>query len=189
MVKKIAFIGSPGAGKSTCCHHLFVKLKKKKKNVELISEFAREYIQKHGSPQTIYEQYSIYIEQKNREENIPPNIEYVVMDTLPGLAFFYASLYSTGSPRERILLADFYKYLIDDLFLKKYDYIFYLPKTEEDQQNILNDGTRYQSSSDIDILETYMDLIFNKLHKFDNIYKLDCNFNDRIPTILKILNL
>jgi len=42
MVKKIAFIGTHGTGKTTLAHELVVKLKKKGKHVEFLPEIVRE---------------------------------------------------------------------------------------------------------------------------------------------------
>jgi len=176
---------------TTTCHDVFVKLKKKKHKVELISEYAREYIQKHGAPESIYEQYSIYTEQKNREQNIPQNIDYVVMDVLPCLSFFYASKYANyDNPRERIVLQDLYKILLDDLVLKRYDYIFFIPTNQTystDAKDILNDGVRYHSEDDISVIEQHMDLMFNKLHNYGNVYRLDCPIEERSKTVMNIL--
>ena len=82
-----------------------------------------------------------------------------------------------------------YKYLLDDIYLKRYDYVFYLPTkhTYEANSDILSDGTRYQSEDEINSLETHMGLVFTKLHSLDNIHTLDCPLEYRAEEALKII--
>ena len=54
-------------------------------------------------------------------------------------------------------------------------------------EQIANDGTRYQSADELDILDQHMTLIFTKIFNADNIYKLDCPLNERLTTVLDII--
>jgi hypothetical protein len=84
-----------------------------------------------------------------------------------------------------------YKYFLDDLWLKRYDYVFYLPtkETYAFNPNILNDGTRFQTEEEINILEEHMSLVFTKIHKLDNIFKISSPLPNRVKEIISILNI
>jgi GTPase SAR1 family protein len=61
MTIKIGIVGVPGSGKTTLARALASKCRSidRLKNVELVSEYARRYISKHGSISSMSEQYRI----------------------------------------------------------------------------------------------------------------------------------
>jgi hypothetical protein len=187
-MKKIVFVGAAGCGKSTLTASVFVELKKRGYNTELVDEWIRREIQMNGVP-NIWEQYRVYHTQKSIEDSLPSNVEFAIIDAGVLSPYFYSFRSDLFDERVRHLLNDMYRYFINDLYLKRYDYIFYLPvsHTYDKHQDLLRDGTRFQTREDIDVLDTHMRLHFTKLHKLDNIYTLDCELEKRTDTVLKII--
>lgn len=194
MTKRVVFIGSAGSGKSTIVTDLITCLKKKGINAEHVPEMIRYDIQQNGPMESIWEQYRALNNQQEYEDCIPDNVEYSVIDSGCLTPYFYACLYtSTATERERLVLSDMYRYLIDIIYKRRYDYIFFLParltKSETGIDKLTNDGTRYQSEEELDILDQHMTLIFTKIFKADNIYTLDCPLDDRIDKVLDIIGI
>lgn len=190
-MKKLVFIGGPGSGKSTLATDVFTILKKQKYNTELVTEFIRRDIQEHGPMETIWEQYRVRYKQCELEDNLPDVLDYAVIDAGTISQYFYAILYCDHSnSRQRLVLADLYKYWLDDIYLKRYDYVFYVPSnhTHSENPNILNDGTRYQTTEEVNTLEASMNLMFDNLHKnVGNIYTIDVPLQERTSKVLSIL--
>src|SRR3954466_3972807 len=92
---RIVFIGAPGCGKSTVSADLFVALKKIGKNAELVPEWVRRDIMKHGSMTNVFEQYRYLMHNKNEEDFFPEHVQYIVQDGGILLGYFYAAVYST----------------------------------------------------------------------------------------------
>lgn len=188
--RKICFIGNAGSGKSTLSGDLYVHLKKQGVNAELVPEYVRTDIQLNGPMTSVWEQYRTRDNQKQLEDAIPDNVEFMVTDSGVLTPYFYSCLYvNNDNPRERIVLRDMYKMLLDDLYLRRYTHIFFLPMAETYAANpdILNDGTRYQSREEIETLEIHFDLVFTKLHKLANIHVLDCPLANRLSKVLEIV--
>lgn len=192
MTKRAVFIGSAGSGKSTIVTDVITTLKKRGINAEHVPEMIRYDIQQNGPMESIWEQYRALNNQQEYEDCVPSSVEYSIIDSGCLTPYFYACLYtSTASERERLVLSDMYRYLIDIIYKKRYDFIFFLPAkltiAETGVEQIANDGTRYQSADELDVLDQHMTLIFTKIFKADNIYKLDCSLDDRLTTVLEII--
>lgn len=188
-MKKIIFVGPPGSGKSTLVSEVFVKLKTSNKNVELVNEYARQYIQEYGPPTSVFEQLLIAKEQE-KYESLHTDINYMLIDAGRLSSYFYASLYANYSDKkQRLLIHQLYLNFLDDLYLRRYDYIFFLPITEtyKVKSDMLEDGTRFQTPEEIDTLEMHMSLMFGRLHHLDNVYVLDVPLNKRCLEVLKII--
>lgn len=183
---KIVFIGTAGSGKSTLAAQVFSELKKQGHRAESIHEFVRYDINLHGPMTSIWEQYRTRQYQKELEDSVPSTAKYVICDSGTLTPYFYAVLYAEPSdPRQRLVLHDMYRYLLDDLYLKRYDLIFYVPRIKGPD---LKDGTRYQSDDQIDVLDQHMDLIFTKLHKLPCIHRVESAFDQRVDEVMiKIL--
>ena len=191
MTNKIAFIGSAGTGKSTLATSVFVELKKKSKNVELVTEWIRTDIQLHGPMKTIWEQYRTLHHQRRVEDAVPDNVEWVITDSGTLTPYFYSCLYTDKSnERERLCLADMFKFLIDDLYTKRYSHIFFLDgdQTYKDQEKLIKDGTRYQSTEELNMIDHHMRLVFTELFQLDNIYFLEMPMDERLQAVLDIID-
>lgn len=191
MTKRICVIGNAGSGKSTLVTDLFTVLKKQGKNVELVTEFIRTDIQLNGPMRSIWEQYRTRTNQQELEDAVPSSVEYAVIDSGTLTPLFYSALYADKTdPRQRLVLQDMMRYFINDIYNKRYDYVLYLPssQTYEANANILADGTRYQSTSEIAQLEAHMNLYFTQVYKLDNVYCLNAPLAERINEAIKIIS-
>jgi len=174
--KRITFIGGPGSGKSTTAADLFVQLKKLGRNVEMIQEWIRRDIMRNGPMQTVFEQYRTLLYHRREEEHFPPNVEYLIHDGNTLTPYFYAAIYADKSDaRERLVVQDMHAALLDDLYSRKYDLIYFLPRAFADASGAhFHDGTRFQTATEVAVLEDYMNLLFTKVHRMDNVRVLDC---------------
>jgi hypothetical protein len=188
---RIVFIGAPGCGKSTVSAELFVALKKLGKNAELVPEWVRRDIMKHGSMSNVFEQYRYLVHNRKEEDSFPEHVEYIVQDGGILLGYFYAAVYSTKKDKkERLVLQDLYQDLLDTLYSGRYSHIYFLPRDPVVQAGgIFADGTRFQTIHETEVLENYMRLIFTEIHRMDGVRVLDCPLNKRVETILKDLGL
>ncbi len=188
--KRITLIGAPGSGKSTLAAEVFVELKKQGKNVELISEWVRSDVHLNGPLQSIWEQFRTRSHQAELEDAVPKNVEYIITDSGTLTPYFYACLYANNKDaRQRLVMHDMYKWFLDDLYLRRYDYVFFLPISEAYKANpdMLEDGTRFQTRDEIDTLEMHMTLMFARLHQLDNVYVVDVPLRERVNYVLETM--
>lgn len=184
-MKRIVFVGAAGSGKSTLSTAVYSALKQAGRRVEHVDEFIRRDIQAHGPMSTIWEQYRTRQFQKELEDAVPAT-DYVVCDSGTLTPYFYAVLYADpATPRQRLVIQDMYKYLLDDLYLQRYELVFYLPLLGGIN---LNDGTRYQTEEQIKVLDQHMGLVFTKLHRLPNVHSVDSGYDKRFEEVMwKIL--
>lgn len=185
---RVVFVGCPGSGKSLLSSQVYTSLKQAGRRVEHIYEFIRYDINSNGPMTSIWEQYRTRQYQKELEDAAPSVADYVICDSGTLTPYFYAVLYcNPADTRQRLVLQDMYKYLLDDLYLRRYDQIFYLPII---LQPDLNDGTRYQTKEQIKILDQHMSLVFTKLHYLPNIHIVQSGFDRRHQEVMwKILGI
>jgi nicotinamide riboside kinase len=184
-MKKICVIGAPGSGKTTLAHSVFTTMKQKGINVELSHEWIRNDVQKSGAMESVWEQYRTRNHQKELEDAVPKSVEFLVSDAgTISMYFFAVHYFNPENTRERLVLQDMYRYLLDDIYLNRYDLIFYLPT----QPNVdTDDGTRFQSTEDIEMLDMHMGMVFTALHKTDRIFRIDGPMDGRHDIVMKII--
>jgi nicotinamide riboside kinase len=179
---KITFVGCPGSGKTSLAMQVFLSLRTSGRKAELIHEWVRNDIQANGPMTSIWEQYRTRQFQKELEEAIPSAIDYVIVDGGLLLQYFYAVLYADpNEARQRLVLQDIYKYLLDDLYLRRYDMIFYLPL----QSMHLDDGTRFQNDAEVRDLDDHMRMVFTRLHRLSNVYTVNAEFDLRLGEVME----
>lgn len=183
---RIVFIGGPACGKTTLTHDLFVQFKKLGRIVEVVPEWIRRDIMKNGPMTNVFEQYRTLMNHRREEENFPDQVEFLIQDGGTLTPYFYAAIYSKKSDRkERLVVQDMYEALLDDLYSHKYDRIFFLPRAIVDKAGVsFQDGVRFQTDHELEVLETYMRLIFTEIHRMDNVTVLDCPLEKRVETII-----
>lgn len=171
---------------TTLATSVFTALKQAGRQAEHVHEFVRYDIHAHGPMTSIWEQYRTRQFQKELEDAVPNDVDYVICDSGTLSPYFYASLYADASePRQRLVLQDMYRYFITDLFTRRYDLVFYLPSFDHPN---LNDGTRYQTENEIKILDEHMRLVFTKLHRLDNVHMVQSGLDLRLEEVMwKIL--
>lgn len=184
-MKKICMIGAPGSGKTTLAHSVFSTLKQRGINAELSHEWIRNDVQMSGAMQSVWEQYRTRNHQKELEDAIPKSVDMLISDAGTISMYFFAVHYiNPENSRERLVLQDMYRYLLDDIYLNRYDLILYLPT----QPNInTDDGTRFQDQEDIEMLDMHMRMIFTKLHKTNSIYAIEGPMDGRHDIVMKII--
>jgi len=185
-MKRIVFVGAPCSGKSCLSTQVYSALKQAGRRVEHVHEFVRHDINAFGPMTSIWEQYRTRQFQKELEDAVPPTTDYVICDSGTLSPYFYAVLYADPTqPRQRLVLQDMYKYLLDDLYLRRYDMVFYLPLLSTVN---VEDGTRYQTDEEIGVLNEHMQLVFTKLHRLPNVHYVDASFEFRLEEVMwKIL--
>jgi nicotinamide riboside kinase len=181
-MQRIVFIGAPGSGKTVLATQAFAALKGAGRHAEHVHEFVRHDIQAHGPMTSIWEQYRTRQFQKELEDAVPQTADYVICDSGTLTPYFYAVLYSNPTePRQRLVLQDMYRYLLDDLYLKRYDLVFYLPLLDHSN---LADGTRYQTEREIAVLNEHMRLVFTQLHRLPNVHVVESSFELRLDEVM-----
>lgn len=111
---RVGIIGVPGAGKTSLARAITSKCRtiEELKSVELVSEYARRYISKHGSVQEIWEQYRIMEKQIEWEDSIPQDkTDLLITDSPVHLGFLYAAELVTNKPKDIMVYNDIFKKL------------------------------------------------------------------------------
>lgn len=186
-MKKIVFVGGPGSGKSTISAEVFVELKKRGANVELVTEWIRQDLWINGPMTTIWEQFRTYAKQREIEDSVPSNVDWVVTDSGTLTPYFYAIEYcNQKDPRQRLVLHEMYNRLVTDIFTNRYSHIFYLPTAETYKRNtkILSDGTRFQTLEQVNKLDQNMRITFCEMIKNDSVYTVDVPLEERSSFVL-----
>lgn len=128
---RIGIIGVPGAGKTSLARAVTSACKAipELKRVELVSEYARRYISKHGLVNEIWEQYRIMEKQIEWEDSIPTDkTDLIITDSPVHLGFLYAAQLLTNKPKDIMVYNDIFKKLSKlNEGAPRYDIIFHLP--------------------------------------------------------------
>lgn len=185
MARKIAFVGPPGSGKSTLAADVYTYLKQRDRNVEIVPEWIRYDIQRNGPMESIWEQYRTRQNQKELEDAVPDTVDTIICDSATLTPYFYACLYCQHADvRQRIVMQDMYRYLLDDLYGRRYDLVFYLSSVHGTDTD---DGTRYQTAEEIDALERHMEVTFCDVFKVGNVHHISGAFADRLARVVAII--
>jgi deoxyadenosine/deoxycytidine kinase len=159
-MKKIGISGVPGAGKTSLARALSSECRHtaKFKNVEIVSEYARRYISKHGSIDHVWEQYRVTEKQIEWEQSISEETDLLVTDSPIYLGFFYAkSLVNFKEPKEVMFYTDLFKRLIK--LNNRYDLIIHLDPVldpvKDGVRRELHFDPKWRSESNISILTIY----------------------------------
>lgn len=130
---RIGFTGVPGAGKTSTARALVAQLRKTEEwaKVELVQEYARRYISKHGSIDELWEQYRITNKQIEWEESVCNNkLDIMVTDSPVFLGFLYANELPRKTTKDVMLFNDIFKMMTKLNFpYPRYTNIFHLSPT------------------------------------------------------------
>jgi len=129
-MEKICFIGAPSTGKSTLAYVIEKKLKEAGYKIELVREYARDFIVEYGEIKKVEDQILIARGQKQREkEAIQKNPQFIICDCAVFLARVYASLFEPGLKNRKELLS--YKNVLKEIDkeikgeIRGYQHIFF----------------------------------------------------------------
>lgn len=182
---RITFVGTAGCGKSTLSSKVYGELKALGHRTEYVHEWIRYDIQANGPMTSIWEQYRTRQHQKELEDAVPSAVDYIITDSGTLTPYFYSVLYANSKEkRQRLVLQDMHKYLLDDIYLNRYDIIFFVPLIAKSD---LGDGTRYQTDNEVELIDEHMKLVFTKLHPTENTHVVSSSFENRLDEVMKII--
>lgn len=113
MTKYINLFGGPGVGKSTTAAAIFVEMKRRNMNVELVTEVAKDFVWE-GRMQTLDIQPYVTIKQFRNLYRLKGKVDYVISDSPILLGCIYADKYAPTLPAS-------YKQFIVDLHRQELD--------------------------------------------------------------------
>lgn len=184
---KIAIAGGPGSGKSSLARLLTTELYNIKNiNAQLITEFARDYINNcvwhEGFTPSLADQQLIYNKQIEREDTIPDNVQYLISDSPIFIPLIFSkNLAKLQNYQDRTIYLNLYEDFLSK-HLNRYDFIFFINR----QKAFLKDGTRHET-------EEQADNIGKQIHGFLTFHKvsfieLRCISNtERVKEVLQTL--
>lgn len=111
--KYINLFGGPGVGKSTTAAAIFVEMKRRGMNVELVTEVAKDFVWE-GRMKTLDIQPYVTIKQFRNLYRLKDKVDYVVTDAPILLGCIYSDMFTPHFPAS-------YKQLIVDLHRQELD--------------------------------------------------------------------
>lgn len=154
---RVGIVGVPGAGKTSLARSVTSACRRipELKRVELVSEYARRYISKHGSVNAIWEQYRIMEKQLEWEDSIPmEKTDLIISDSPVHLGFLYSADLVTNDPKDIMVYNDIFKKLSKlNEVTPRYDLIVHLtPRVKPVDDGVraaehLNDEWRVENDS------------------------------------------
>jgi len=127
---RVGFTGVPGAGKTSTARGLaaYCRGDEKLRKIELVHEYARRYIAKYGSIDTVMDQYRVLQKQLDWEDSIPADsTDVMITDSPVHLGFLYALELRKDTPKDAVFVNDIFKKMNTLNTPPRYDIIFYLP--------------------------------------------------------------
>ncbi len=158
-MKRIAFAGGPGCGKTSAARQLVTELYNKsepKRNAQQVTEFARDYInacrrnQNGRFDPTLADQQMIYREQLHREDILDPEaVEFMVTDSPIFLTFIFGlPMIRTEDYQQRQCYLKLYDEWLGK-HLNRYDHVIVLGR----EKPFFLDGTRGENEESAAILD------------------------------------
>jgi nicotinamide riboside kinase len=127
---KIGVVGVPGSGKTTLSRAIAARCRgiSSLKHVELVQEYARRYLAKHGEVTSILEQYRILEKQLEWEESVcNSKLDIMITDSPLFLGFLYCCELPKSNSKEVTFFNDVFKKMVKLNYpTPRYDIIFHL---------------------------------------------------------------
>jgi len=139
---RVGITGVPGSGKTTLSRAIAAACRgiNQLKHVELVNEYARRYISKHGQITSIFEQYRILEKQCEWEDSVcNEKLDIMITDSPVFLGFLYCCELPKSNSKEVMFFNDVFKKMVKLNFPDaRYDIIFNLNPTMKP----VDDGVR-----------------------------------------------
>jgi nicotinamide riboside kinase len=184
---KVGISGVPGSGKTSLARALASTCRRDEqyKNVELVSEYARSYISKHGSIDHLWEQHRVTEKQIDWEDSICQSTDILITDSPIYIGFLYAiELVDFSKSKDVMLYNDLFKKLTN--LGNRYNLIVHLDPTLEP----VEDGVRPAQHFDKIWRETSNSSLLSILSMFGqkNVKVIsNTNMDERIEACLHFL--
>jgi nicotinamide riboside kinase len=109
----IGIIGVPGSGKTSLARYLAAKMRthpeQRFRDVELVFEYARDYIKECGQTECLWEQHLIINNQLKLELELKDNVSYLITDSPILLGMVYGEeLVHRQSPKDVFLMNELF---------------------------------------------------------------------------------
>jgi nicotinamide riboside kinase len=164
---RIGFTGVPGSGKTTLSRAIAARCRtiENLKHVELVQEYARRYIAKHGSITSIFEQYRILEKQLEWENSVcNEKLDMMITDSPIFMGFNYCVDLPKTNSKEIMFFNDIFKKMVKLNYpVARYDIVFHLCPVLKP----VDDGVRSEQQFD-DSWRTRADLMIRSIM---NIFK------------------
>jgi len=183
-MKRIGISGVPASGKTTLARALASALCGKL-NVELINEYARTYLFKYKSIDSIWEQIRVTEKQIELENNISDKTDIIITDSPIYLGFVF-SMDIVNFNRDKDILA--YNDLFNKLSLlnNRYDYIFHLCPVIDPLKDKVRPDLHYDQEWR-DRTNSIILSVFNFFGQKNIVVISNKDINDRVAICLKYL--
>lgn len=170
---KVAFIGVPGAGKSTVAQAVQVEMGSHSCITAISPEYAREYITKNGQPEHIAIQQGILFKQLHRENTLSHGVNILFSDSPVFFCYTYALLgMDPTSKQQAKIVRNLYKWAVLDN-LSRYDLLFYLPR----QFEVVDDSVRSPEFTGV-IEQGMLGFLDSHKHLFSNYHEITSEETD-----------
>ena len=138
----------PGAGKTTLSRAIAARCRNIEglKHIELVQEYARRYIAKHGNVTSIFEQYRILEKQLEWEDSVcNDKLELMITDSPIFMGFNYCIELPKTNSKEIMFFNDIFKKMVKLNYpVARYDIVFHLCPTVKP----VDDGVRPEQHFD-----------------------------------------
>lgn len=125
---RVGITGVPGSGKTSLARG--IASSGEINSIEVVSEYARRYISKHGPITSMWEQYRILQKQKEWEDSVCDQVGVMITDSPIFLGLIYCFELPKETSKDIMCFNDVFKGMTKlNMGRSRYDIIFHLPPT------------------------------------------------------------